>query len=444
MTITTHVEALLAAARRHGADQADAILIRNEAEAALVRKGVPEDIERSEDVTLGLRVFRGKRAAAVSTSVLDEREFDRLAEQACAMALVVPEDRFAGLAPNALTGHFDATGLDLDDPAQLDMDALLAHARLAEEVALSHTGITNTNGASASRGRATVVLGTSAGFMGCYSRTSHSISASVLAGEGPSMQRDYAYHSAVHLSDLDAPEVIGQEAAERVLARLSPGRPKTGTYSVIYDPRVSSTLLGHLVAGINGAAVARGTSFLKDAMKTRVLGAGLRVHDDPRRPRGPASRPFDGEGCFAGPLDLVEDGILQTLLLDSRSGRQLDLPSNGRASRGVTSPPSPSVTNLHLAAGTLSPEALRSDIREGILVTELMGSSVNMLTGDYSRGASGFMIRNGEIAEPVAELTIAGNLRDMLARMVPASDLTFRRSVNAPSLRIDGMNIAGL
>ncbi|GBR10590.1 TldD/PmbA family protein [Gluconobacter frateurii] len=444
MSTTRHVEALLAAAKRHGADHADAIFIRNESESAMVRKGVPEGIERSESVALGLRVFRGQKAASVSTSVLDDAEFDRLAEQACAMALVVPEDRFGGLAPDAMIGHFDAAGLDLADTASPDMDILLSRAREAEEAALAVSGVTNTNGASVGHGRTVIALGTSAGFMGSYSRTGHSISASVLAGEAASMQRDYAYHSTVHLEDLDAPETIGRLAGERAVARINPGRPRTGTYDVIYDPRVSSSLVGHLVSAINGASIARGTSFLKEAMGTRILNAGLTVRDNPRLVRGLASRPFDGEGCAAEALDLVTDGVLQTWLLDSRSARQLGLRSNGRASRGVSGPPSPSVTNLHLAPGDLSAVELRSDIKEGILVTELMGSSVNMLTGDYSRGASGFMIRNGEIAEPVAELTIAGNLRDMFIRMVPASDLSFRSSVNAPSIRIDGMSIAGL
>ncbi|MBM3098329.1 TldD/PmbA family protein [Gluconobacter cerinus] len=441
---TTPIEALLAAAKRHGADHADAVFIRNESESAMVRKGVPEGIERSESVALGLRVFRDQKAASVSTSVLNEAEFDRLAEQACAMALVVPEDRFGGLAPDSMVGHFDASGLDLEDTAAPHMDALLARAREAEDAALAVSGVTNTNGASAGHGRTVIALGTSAGFMGRYSRTGHSISASVLAGDGALMQRDYAHHGTVHLEDLDAPALIGREAGERAVSRVNPSRPKTGTYSIIYDPRVSSSLLGHLASAINGASVARGTSFLKEAMGTRILSAGLTVRDDPRRIRGAGSRPFDGEGCPATALDLISDGVLTTWLLDSRSARQLDLRSNGRASRGVSGPPSPSVTNLHLEPGDLSAGDLRSDIKEGILVTELMGSSINMLTGDYSRGASGFMIRNGELAEPVAELTIAGNLRDMFSRMVPASDLSFRSSVNAPSIRIDGMSIAGL
>lgn len=441
---TTPVEALLAAARRHGADHADAILIRDESRGATVRKGVPEDIESSESVALGLRVFRGRRAATVSTSVLDEAEFDRLAEQACAMALVVPEDPYAGLAETALKGRFDAASLDLECGSAPSMDDLLARAREAEETALSFADITNTNGASAGHGRTSVMLATSDGFFGAYNRTGHSTSVSVLAGEGTSMQRDYAFRSSVHLEDLETPSVIGREAAERTLARVNPGRPRTGTYSVIYDPRVSTSLIGHLVGGINGAAIARGTSFLKDKLGERVFSTGVRIIDNPLRTRGAASRPFDAEGCAALPIDLVSDGVLQTWLLDSRSARQLGMTSNARASRGIGSPPSPGITNLHLAPGPLSATDLRADIREGILITELMGSSVNMLTGDYSRGASGFMIRNGEIAEPVAELTVAGNMNDMFARMIPGADLMFRSSVNAPSIRIDGMSIAGL
>ncbi|MEJ5154799.1 TldD/PmbA family protein [Gluconobacter wancherniae] len=444
MTVTAHVEALLAAARRHGADHADAILVRNESESALVRQGVPEGIERSESVALGLRVFRGLRAAIVSTSVMDEREFDRLAEQACAMAQVVPEDRFGGLSPDAQSGVFDASGLELEDTQAPNMDALLARAREAEETALGFDGITNSSGASAGFGRTVIALGTSAGFLGSYARTSYSNAVSVLAGEGANMQRDYAGRSTVFLSDLISPAEIGREAATRALRRLNPVKPRTGTYPVIFDPRVSTSLLGHLTSAISGAAIARGTSFLKDSLGDKIFSSEINVIDDPRRLRGTGSRPFDAEGGSALRMNLIEEGVLQTWLLDSRSARQLGMRSNGRASRGVSSPPSPGITNLHLAPGSLAPDDLRSDIREGILVTELMGSSVNMLTGDYSRGASGFMIRDGQIAEPVAELTIAGNLKDMFARMIAGNDLEFRQGVNAPSVRIDDMSIAGI
>ncbi|QDH17564.1 TldD/PmbA family protein [Swingsia samuiensis] len=444
MKITDHIETLLSAARRHGADHADAIFTHSESESAMVRQGAPEGIERSESVAIGLRVFRGQRIASVSTSVLNSAEFDKLAEQACAMALVVPEDQFAGLAPDAMIGSFDASGLDLQDHTTPSMDQLIQKARTTEEISLSFPDITNSGGASSGYSRTTIALGTSAGFLGHYTRTGYSTGVSVLAGTGNAMQRDYAYHSAVHFEDLETPEIIGKRAAERTLARFNPSRPKTGTYSVIYDPRVSSSLLGHLAGAINGAAIARGTSFLKDALNTQILPSNLTILDDPRRIRGLASRPFDAEGCSVEALEFVKNGVLQNWLLDTRSARQLGVKSNHRASRGVTSPPSPSVTNLSLSPGTLSIEELRCDIKEGILITEMMGSSINMLTGDYSRGAAGFMIRNGEIAEPIAEFTIAGNLKDMFSRMIPANDLLFRSSVNAPSIRIDNMSIAGL
>ncbi|GBR52023.1 zinc-dependent microcin-processing U62/PmbA/TldD [Neokomagataea thailandica NBRC 106555] len=443
MIDTTPVEALLDAAKRHGADAADALLIRDESTSALVRCGAPEGIERSESVRLGLRVFKGQRSASVSTTLLDADAFEQLAEQACAMAQFVPEDRFGGLAENCLKGRYDATGLDLDDPTTLSMDALLERAKETESIALSHNGITNSSGASAGQGRSTIVLGTSAGFTGAYQRSSHSLSTSVLAGSGASMQRDYAFHSATHFNDLESPQLIGNRAAEQALARLNPTRPRTGTYDVIYHPRVAASLIGHLVSGINGAAIARGTSFLKDALYQRILPHGMDVKDDPFLLRGRASRPFDGEACLPQALNLVEDGTLQHWLLDSRSARQLNLTSNARASRGTSGPPSPSTTNCYLTAGSLSPEALRADIREGFLITELMGSSINMLTGDYSRGASGFMIRNGEIAEPVAEVTIAGNLKSMFAALVAANDLEFRSGINAPSIRINNMSLAG-
>ncbi|MBR0559940.1 TldD/PmbA family protein [Neokomagataea anthophila] len=443
MIDTTPVEALLQAAKRHGADAADALLIRDDSTSALIRCGTPEGIERSESVRLGLRVFRGQRSASVSTTLLDQSTFEQLAEQACAMAQFVPEDRFSGLADNALTGRFDASTLDLDDPTTLDMDTLLDRARETESIALSHTGITNSSGASAGQGRSSIVLGTSAGFIGAYTRTNHSLSTSVLAGSGATMQRDYAFHSATHLSDLESPATIGNRAAEQAIARLNPTRPRTGTYDVIYHPRVAASLIGHLISGINGASIARGTSFLKDALHQPVLPRGMTLRDDPFLLRGRASRPFDAEACLPEALNLVEDGILQHWLLDSRSARQLGLKSNARASRGTSGPPSPSTTNCFLSPGTLSPEELRADIKEGFMVTELMGSSINMLTGDYSRGASGFMIRNGEVAEPVAEVTIAGNLRTMLANLVAANDLEFRSALTTPSLRVHGMSLAG-
>ncbi|MDG6094232.1 TldD/PmbA family protein [Acetobacter sp. AN02] len=442
---TALVRELIDTAVRAGADAADAVFVRSLALSAGVRNGQPEDIERSETCDLGLRVFVGKKPAIVSATTLDPARFRDLADRAVAMARVLPEDSFAGLAENALHGEFDAQGMDLSDTAQPDTAELLSRAREAEDAAFAVSGVTKSSGAGASCGRTELVLASSAGFSGAYSRTRHSASVSVLAGSGTAMQRDYDYHSAVHLADLDPAARIGRSAGEHAVARLNPARPRTGKMTVLFDPRVAGSIAGHLTAAINGASVARGTSFLKDRLGTRLFTPGVSVIDDPTRIRGLASRPFDGEGVRAGPLHLVEDGVLQCWILDSRSARQLALPSsNGRAARGPSAPPQPSTSNLYIAAGSLSPDALMSGITEGIYITEMMGSSVSMLTGDYSRGASGFMIRDGKLAEPVAEFTVAGNLTDMFARLIPADDLEFRRGTDAPTLRIDDMSIAGV
>jgi PmbA protein len=405
------------------------------------RLGETEHVERSEGRDLGLRVFVGQRAAIVSASSVDPAGFAALAERAVAMARVVPEDPYAGLADTAATP--DAVALDLADPAEPSTEALIARAALAEEAALAVPGITNSEGAEAGFGRTEVYLATSAGFAGGLVRTSHSISASALAGTGTGMQRDYDYHSTVHLADLDDPATIGRSAGERAVTRLNPARPETAKLPVVYDPRVAGGLLGHLVGAINGAGVARGTSFLKDRLGQRIFAAGIFVHDDPRRVRGLRSRIFDGEGTPTAARALIEDGVLTTWLLDSRSARQLGMRSTGHAARGTGGPPSPSATNLYLAAGALSPAELMADIKLGIYVNELIGMGVNGVTGDYSRGAAGFMIRDGAIAEPVAEITIAGNLIEMFAHLTPANDLRFRRGTDAPTVRVEGMTMAG-
>jgi PmbA protein len=269
------------------------------------------------------------------------------------------------------------------------------------------------------------------------------VAAVALAGEGVGMQRDYDYSSKSHYADLEDPEAIGLSAAHRALARLNPTRPKTAKVPVLFDPRVSSSLLGSFVGAINGASVARGTSLLKDKMGQAVFGPGITIIDDPRRVRGGRSRAFDGEGVPTRTRKLVENGVLQTWLLDSRSARQLGLASTGHASRGTGGPPSPSSTNLYMEAGTLTPTELMADIKEGLYVTELLGGGMNGITGDYSRGAAGFMIRNGVLAEPVAEITIAGNGLEMFANLVPANDLVFRRGTDAPTIRVDGLTMAG-
>ena len=432
---------LIAAARRAGADAADTVLVASQSLEAQCRLGKTEHVERAESADLGLRVFIGRQAAIVSATGVEPKRFAELAEQAVGMARVLPEDPFTGLADTARAPGPD--DLDLVDPVEPDAAQLTARALAAEAAAMAVPGVTNSEGASADWGRMEALIVTSAGFAGRTLRTSHSISATVLAGSGTAMQRDYESHSAVHASDLDTPETVGRLAGERAVRRLNPTRPRTAKLPVLFDPRVAGSLVGHLSGAINGASVARGTTFLKDAMGTRIMPAGIMIHDDPRRRRGLRSRVFDGEGVPTRKLALVEDGVLQTWVLDSRSARQLGLASTGSAVRGTGSPPAPGTSNLFMAAGRLSPAALMADIAEGLYVNEMIGMGVNGLTGDYSRGAAGFMIRNGELAEPVAEITIAGNLRDMFLSITPADDLRFRRGVDAPTLRVDGMTMAG-
>jgi PmbA protein len=436
------LQTLLARAKAAGAERADAILVARTSLSVERRLGNTETLERSESQDLGLRVFCGAKSAIVSASNVDPAHFPTLAERAVAMARVVPDDPYADLCAEAAPPE-DATSLDLVDPTEPPVEALIARAEAAEAAALAVAGVTNSEGGSAGFGRSQVYLATSAGFAGAYTRTGHSVSASVLAGAGTSMQRDYDYHSAVHLSDLDDPQKIGHSAGERAVSRLNPVRPKTGRMPVVYDPRVSSSLVGHLSSAINGASVARGTTFLKDRMGAKLFRDGVFINDDPRRTRGSRSGTFDGEGVPTRPRALIENGVLTTWLLDSRSARQLGLHTTGHASRGTGGPPGPSATNLYLAAGTVSPADLMSDIVEGIYITELIGMGINGMTGDYSRGAAGFMIRNGAIAEPVAEITVASNLLDMFAAMSPANDLQFRRGTDAPTVRVDGMTVAG-
>ena len=433
---------LVAAAKRAGADAADALLVQNASLSVSRRLGRIEQLERAEGFDLGLRVFIGKRQAIVSATDPDPRGFAALAERAVAMAKVVPEDPFGGL-PDRFDPPRDAGPLDLFDPTEPSAEQLIERAAAAEDAALAVKGITNSEGADAGWGRVRIALAMSNGFAGSYARSSHSLSCTALAGTGTGMERDYEWSSVVHLSDLDDPATIGRRAAEKTLARLNPVRAKTARIPVVYDPRVSASLLGHLTSAINGAAVARGTSFLRDAMGTQVLPKGMVVRDDPTRRRGLRSRPFDGEGMAGGARALIDDGVLSSWVLDWRSARQLGLASTGHASRGTGGPPGPATTNLWLEPGAVTPAALMADIAEGLYVTDLIGMGVNGVTGDYSRGAAGFMIRNGQLAEAVSEITIAGHLKQMFLAMVAANDLTFRRGSDAPTIRVDGMTLAG-
>lgn len=433
---------LLDRARGAGCDDADAVLLSQTALSVQRRLGRTEHLERAEGHDLGLRVFIGKRSAIVSATSVDPAHFRTLAERAVAMARVVPEDPFGGLADLSAPPQ-DATALDLVDSTELDAASLAERAAQAEEAALAVAGVTNSEGADASCSRTKFFLATSAGFAGCYGRTSHSISATAVAGAGTGMQRDYDYTSGCHLADLDSPATIGRSAAERALARLRPTRPRTNQMTVVYDPRVSGSLLGSLLAAINGAAVARGTSFLKERLGEQIFGPTITIRDNPHRRRGPRSRLFDGEGVPTSPRALVDGGRITTWLLDSRSGRQLGMHTTGHAARSAGSPPSPAPTNLYLEPGQETPTQLMADIREGLYVTEMIGGGVNGVTGDYSRGASGFMIRNGSIAEPVAEITVAGHILDAFKTLRPANDLTFRRGVDAPTIRVEGLIVAG-
>lgn len=432
---------LIGRARTAGADAADAVLVAGTSLAVQRRLGRIDHLERSEGRDLGLRVFVGRRSAIVSSTTVDPAGFDALAERAVAMARVVPEDPYSGLGDPLPTP--DPAPLDLADPEEPDTATLIARAAAAEDAALSVSGVTNSEGADAGFGRSEVHLATSAGFAGRYVRTSHSVSAAAVAGRGTDMQRDYDHTSAVHAADLEDPAAIGRSAGERAVTRLGPRRPATTRLPVVYDPRVAGSLLGHLAGAINGASVARGTTFLREKLGARIFPEGTEIIDDPLRVRGLRSRVFDGEGQPTAQLALIADGVLTSWILDLRSARQLGLATTGHAVRGTGGPPGPAPSNLYLAAGRLSPAELMANIAEGLYVTELIGMGVNGVTGDYSRGAAGFMIRGGAIAEPVAEITIAGNLSDMFARLVPANDLRFRRGTDSPTVRIDGMTMAG-
>src|SRR5690606_6873154 len=338
----------------------------------------------------------------------------------------------------------DWPDLDIEDKTpSLSAEELAALAAEAEEAALAAKGVTNSGGASAGTGRSTATLVTSAGFAGTYAGTSSSFSCSVLAGEGTAMERDYDYSSMRHKADLEKPANIGRRAGEKAVKRLNPRKVNSQAVPVVYDPRVSGGLIGHFAGAISGSAIARGTSFLKKAMGQRIFPESISIVDDPHMKRGLRSKPFDGEGVANRRMTLVENGVLTTWLLDTATARQLGLQSTGHAARGTGGPPSPSTTNLYMEAGCLTVKELIADIRSGLYITELIGMGVNGVTGDYSRGASGFWIENGEIAYPVSEITVAGNLKDMFLNMTPADDLEFRYGTNAPTIRVEGMTIAG-
>lgn len=441
-TLTRRAEQLVAAARKAGADAADAVGVRSVSLSVEVRDGAVEESERSENDDVGLRVLVGRCQAVVSTNDVSDDGVAALAERAVAMARAAPEDPCAGLADPDLLAR-DIPELDLIDPDLPGVERLEEHARAAEAAGLAVHGVTKSAGASASAGIGGMALVTSHGFQGAYLGSRHGVSMTAIAGEGTAMERDYDFSSAIHGHDLADPAAIGRSAGERAIRRLNPRKVETRRVPVIFDPRVAGSLVGHVASAVNGAAIARKTSFLRSKLGERIFRPGLRIVDDPLRRRGLRSRPFDAEGVAGRVLALIDDGVLTSWLLDSATGRELHMKTTGHASRGVSSVPSPGATNLYLAPGNRTPEALVGEVSDGFYVTDLIGMGANLVTGDYSRGAAGLWIENGVLAYPVSEVTIAGHLGEMFATLEPASDLTFRYGVDAPTVRIGGLTVAG-
>jgi PmbA protein len=435
-------ERLVDAAKRAGADSADAVAVRGVSLSVDVRDGAVEESQRAEGDDVGLRVLVGHKQAVVSTNDINGDGVDRLAERAIAMARAAPEDRFAGLAEPSLLAH-DFPALDLLDPDMPSVEVLEMRAREAEAAALAVKGVTKSDGASASCGIGGMVLVTSHGFSGATISSSHSISMSAIAGEGTGMETDYDYSSTLHAADLESAQKIGRSAGERAVKRLNPRKVATRRVPVVFDQRIAGSLVGHLASAANGAAIARKTSFLRDKLGELIFSRGINIVDDPLRKRGLRSRPFDAEGVAARMHKIVEDGVLKTWLLDCATARELSLTTTGNAHRGVSSTPSPGPSNLHLTPGGKSPRQLIAEIEDGFFVTGLIGMGVNLVTGDYSRGASGFWIENGEPTYAVSEVTVAGHLLEMFKSLEPADDLVFRYGTNAPTLRVEGLTVAG-
>lgn len=430
---------LVAAAKRAGADHADAVVIRARSVSVSVRLGKVEGTESSESDDFSLRVFVGRRIASVSANAGSDP--DRLAERAVAMAKVAPEDPFEQLADPSLLVK-QPRDLDLFDATQIDTAGLTADALATEEAARGVVGVTNSGGAGASSSMGGLVLVTSSGFAGEYAATRFGRSVSAIAGEGTKMERDYDFSSRLHFADLDTPENIGRRAGERAVRRLGARQAKTGPVNVVFDPRLARGIAAHLASAINGASVARKTSFLRDSLGKQILKSGIRVTDNPLRVRGSSSRPFDGEGIEGQPLTMIENGVLNHWLLSGSSARELSLVGNGRGVRSGSGV-SPASTNFAIEPGSETPEDLIRSLGTSFYVTEVFGQGVDMITGQYSRGASGFWIENGELAYPVSEVTIASNLKDMFLNMTPASDIDRNFGMTAPTLVIEGMTLAG-
>jgi len=439
-TLLSRAAQLIDLAKAAGADQADAVIVRSRSRSVSVRLGKVEGTEASESDDFSLRVFVGNKVASVSAN--PGFDMKTLAERAVAMAKVSPEDPYVCLADeqNLARAYPD---LDLFDAVDVTTDELREAALEMEQAALDVDGVRNSSGAGASAGMGGLVLVTSHGFSGSYMGTRFGRSVSVIAGEGTKMERDYDFDSRLFFADLDDPKVIGRRAGERVVKRLDPRQMPTGKdLTVVFDPRIARGFVGHIAGAINGGAVARKTSFLKDKMGQQVLKSGLSITDDPLIVRGSSSRPFDGEGVSGERLVMIEDGVLKHWFLSTSTGRELGLETNGRGVRGGTSVGAAS-TNLALEPGDMSAEELIASVGTGFYVTELIGQGVNMITGEYSRGATGFWIENGELAYPVSEVTIASNLKDMFMRLTPANDIDRKFGIASPTIAIEGMTLAG-
>ena len=439
---------LVDAAIKAGADSADAVAARAVSSSVGYLDGAMEENEHSENDSMALRVFIDGCKASISTNTTADRDIlTKLAERAVAMARLSPPDPFARLADrNTLMESAEIeerlSALDPVDMVIPTTEELSKLALQSEEAALAIKGVTKSGGSSAGHFLGGMVLATSHGFVGSYMSSRISFSTTAIAGTGTAMERDYSFSAAVHREDLRAPSEVGRRSGERAVARLKPAKIETGTYDILFEPRVASSLVGHFASAINGSAIARHTSFLKDRLGRQVFPHGVNITDDPTLHRGLGSRPFDGEGVDCQPLALVEDGHLNQWILDSATAAELGLKTNGRAARSGANP-YPSTTNLTLEPGSRSKEELIAGIKDGVYITDLIGHGVNGVTGDYSRGASGFRIKDGQLAEAISEFTIAGNLNDMFSRLVPGNDLRFDHAVNSPSILIEGMTVAG-
>ena len=436
---------LLAAASKAGAEAADAIAVDGTSISIDVLNGKLEQAERSEGVEIGLRVLVGARQACVSASDINPATLTEMADRAVAMARLAPQDPTIGLAdPDQLATSWDADVLDLIDPSAEPAPAALEEAaRQAEAAALAVKGISQVQSATAAYGQRRVHLAATNGFSGGYGRTDHGLSCVAITGAGTDMERDYFGEGRSHAEDMMSPEEVGRMAAERTIARAGARKPPTGAYPVLFDERISSSLIGHLLQASNGTSVARGASWLRDALGEAVLPKGLTILEDPHRPRVTGSRPFDGEGLPTAKREIVADGVLTGWTLDLATARKLNMTSTGNAARGTSAPPSPSVGNIALTQGAASQADLLAQMGTGLMITSMIGSSINPTTGDYSRGASGFWVENGEITYPVNECTVAGNLREMLRTITPANDARTHLSRVVPSLLVEGLTIAG-